>query len=118
MLFSAKHQHESAIGGISYLPSLLKLPPTSFPIPAPYVVTELPSLSSLSPTAHFHWLSILHMIVLMLFHPYIQPSPSSPPRVHKSILYVCASIAAPKIYISKTLFKYDFLCYSFTDSQI
>ena len=105
MLFSAKHQHESAIGGIRYPHFLLKFPPTSFPIPPLYVVTEPPSLSSLSPTAHFRWLSILHMIVHMLFHPYIQPSPTSPPRVHKSILYVCASIAAPKIYVFKTLFK-------------
>ena len=58
------------------------------------------SLSSLSHTGNSHWISNLNMVmhVSMLLSPYIPPSSSLyPSHVHKSVLYVCASIAALQI---------------------
>ena len=40
LLFSVKPQHESAISIYIYIPSLLKLPSISLPIPPLLVVTE------------------------------------------------------------------------------
>ena len=74
------------------VPSLLKLPPFSLPIPPLQVVTE-PQSEFLSHPANSHWLSMLHMImyVSVSLSPYIPPSPSSPHphSVHKTVLYVC-----------------------------
>ena len=118
MLFSAKHQHESAIERISYLPSLFKIPLTSFPIPALCVVTEpqfeFPESYSKYPLAIYFTYDSSYVI------PFLRPTLSflSSRSVHKSILYVCVSIVALQIYIFKILFKYDFFCYGFTDSQI
>ena len=95
MLVSAIHQHESAIG--IHMSSPMNLPPTSHPFP-PSRLLRSPSLSSLSHTANSHWLSILHMVVYMLpfyfihsSHPLLPPPPRA--HVHKSVLYVCISIA-------------------------
>ena len=118
MLFSAKHQHESVIERISYLPSLFKIPLTSFPIPALCVVTEpqfeFPESYSKYPLAIYFTYDSSYVI------PFLRPTLSflSTRSVHKSILYVCVSIVALQIYIFKILFKYDFFCYGFTDSQI
>ena len=46
------------------LPSCNSLPP--FTLSHPSGLLESPSLSSLSHTANFHWLSVLHMLVYML----------------------------------------------------
>ena len=57
-------------------PSLLKLPPISFPISPPSLI-QSPCLSFLTHTANYHYLSILPMVmyVSMLLSPYISPSP-------------------------------------------
>ena len=60
VLASAVHQDESAIGMRVF--SLSNLPPTSHPSR----LLQSPGLSSLSHTANFHWLSVLHMVVYML----------------------------------------------------
>ena len=49
-VFSAKHQHDSAI-----------------PIPPPARLLQSPSLSFLSPTANSHWLSILYMVISTMY---------------------------------------------------
>ena len=99
MLFFAKHQHESTIGGISYHPSLLKiLPPSRSP---PSMLLQSPSLSSLSPMANFHWLSILHMIVYMSFLPFIPPFPSwiSPVSINLSSMSVSPLLLCKFIFL-------------------
>ena len=74
VLASAIHQDESAIGMHVSPPSLTSLPP-----PTP-LGCQSPGLSSLSHTANFHWLSVLHMVVytlpcysLHLSHPLLPP---------------------------------------------
>ena len=94
-LFSAKHQHESAISPLS---SKSLLPPSQS---QPSILLQSPNLSSLSPIANFHWLSILHMIVYMLFHSYtLTPTLSflSSPSVHKSILCLCLHCCSANLY--------------------
>ena len=59
-LISAIHQHKLAIGVHVSPPSV---PPT---LSQPSRLLPSSSLSSLSHTANFHWLSILHMVVNML----------------------------------------------------
>ena len=49
----------------TYVPSLLNLPSTSHPI-LPLKTPQTTSLNSLSITAIFHWLSILHTVVYIL----------------------------------------------------
>ena len=104
MLFFAKHQHESTIGGISYHPSLLKILPPSRS-PTLYVVTEpqfeFPESYGKFPLAIYFTYDSLY--VIPSFHPTL--SFMDFPSVHKSILYVCVSIAALQIYIFKILFK-------------
>ena len=76
------------------LPTSTSLPPSSLSYPSRLISS--PSLSSLSPIANSHQLSILHMVIYvsMLLSPYIPPSTSSPSsHVHKSALYVCVSTA-------------------------
>ena len=50
----------------TYVPSLVSLPPTPHPFPPASRLLQSLSLSSLSHTENFHWLSILHIIVYML----------------------------------------------------
>ena len=104
VLVSAKHQHESAIG-IPMSPPFSSLPPSSPSHPSRLL--QSPHWSSLSHTANFHWLSILHTVtyVSMLHSPYILPSPlgeyfwstiywthSVEPADRKSWLCVCACV--------------------------
>ena len=66
VLVSAIYQHESAIGIHMSSPSWNSLLPL---IPShPSRLSQSPSLSSLSHTANFHWLSVLHMVVYMFNH--------------------------------------------------
>ena len=73
----------------------------------PSGLSQSPCLSFLSHSANPYWLSILHMVlyISMLLSPYISPSPFSHPRVHRSVLYVCFSIAALKINSSVLFFE-------------
>ena len=82
----------------TYVPSLLDILPISLHI-TPFRVSQSPSLSSLSHTENFHWLSVyIWYCKFLLLFPYISPSPSSPPTMsHTSVIYVCFSIAALKI---------------------
>ena len=62
VLVSAKHQHESAIGIHTYVPSLLNLPAPPSPSHSARL-SQSPGLSFLSHTANSHWLSTLHMVI-------------------------------------------------------
>ena len=69
--------HESAIGRHMSIPSWTSLlPPTPF---HPSRLSQSPGFSSLSQTANFHWLSILHMVVYVSMLPshLLHPHPSS-----------------------------------------
>ena len=69
--------HESAIGRHMSIPSWTSLlPPTPF---HPSRLSQSPGFSSLSHTANFHWLSILHMVVYVSMLPshLLHPHPSS-----------------------------------------
>ena len=84
LLHSLCHnQHESAVG-IHMSPSFL----ISLPFLPTSRLLQSPCLSSLSNTANFHWLSILHMVVYMLpcysIHPTLFFFP--PAHVRKSVL--------------------------------
>ena len=118
VLVSAIHQHESAIGTHVSISSRISLPPSTHPILLGSH-REL-DLHSLYHIANSHQLSILHMVIYMfpfysLFNP---PSPFC--HVHKSVLYVCVSIAALQIgssipyifYIYKLIYN---ICLSLSD---
>ena len=81
----AVHHYELAIG-ICMSPSSW----TSLPAPTPSHPSRLlqsPCLSSLSHTANFHWLSILHMVVYMLPCFFLHLShPFHVPHGHSSVL--------------------------------
>ena len=84
---------------------------TSLPPPPsshPSRLFQSPGMNSLNHTANSHWLSILRMVVHMLpcyclhsSHPLLSPycPLPTPPRVRKSVLYVCVSCAALKIEV-------------------
>ena len=76
VLVSAIHQHESAIG-IHICPLPLELLSHLPHIPPPRL-SESTSLSSLSHTASFHWLSILHMVVYIYMFPWCSLHSSHP----------------------------------------
>ena len=85
----------------TYVRFLLNLPPTSDPFPPLEVVTkpqfEFPESYSKFPSdIYFTYGSVY---ASMLLSPFLSPSPSSLPStcVHKSLLYVCISIAALQI---------------------
>ena len=90
VLFSAKHQHESAIGKPMSPPSWTTLQP---PSPShPFRSLQSPGLSSLSHTANSHWLSVLYSVVYMFLCASFHSShlcflPAA--RVHESVLCVC-----------------------------
>ena len=110
VLVSATHQHESAIG--IHVSSLLNLPPTSHSMPPSRLLQGL-GLSSLGHTADSHWLPILHMAVYMFpctfsIHPTLSFLP--PQCVHKSVLYVCISIAVLQIGSSLQSFYIPYIC--------
>lgn len=76
-------QHELAIG--AHMPP----PPTFSPLPPR--LSQSPSSGSLSYTARSHWPPVLRMLAHMppCCAPFIPPSPTSPPLVHKSAVCVC-----------------------------
>ena len=95
----------------TYVPSFVNLPRTSY-IFHPSRLLQRPGLSSLSHTASFHWLSILHMIVFMLPCYSLHSShslfpPPYPTHVHKSVLYIWVSIAALPIGSWLPIFIYQ-----------
>ena len=111
LLFSAKYQHESAIG-IHMSP-----PWTSLPSPSPFHQSRLlqsPCLSSLSHIANSHWLSVLHVVIKFpcysphTFHPLLPPSPHC--CVRKSVL--CFFTAALQINSSVPSFYIPYICIS------
>ena len=82
-LIFAIHQHELAIGVYVSLLSWTSLPPPTFSHPCRLL--QSPSLSSLSNTTNFHWLSVLYMVVCMrpnyslhLPHPLLPPTRPCP----------------------------------------
>ena len=99
LLVSAKHQHEWAIGIHMSPPSW-----TSLPSPSPFHPSRLlqsPCLSPLSHIANSIGYLFLHMVIcfhvtLHSSHPLLPP----PAHVHKSILYICDSLAALQIISS------------------
>ena len=110
--FSVIHQQESAIGTPMSLPSR-----TALPSPSPSHLSGLsqsPCLSSLSHTAHSHWLSVLHMVlyISILLSPYISFSLLSSHLVHRSVLYVCFSIVSLKINSSVPSLQSPYICVS------
>ena len=109
VLVSALQWHESAIG--IQMSSLFL---TSFPPPIPSCPSRLSQstwLRSQCHRANSHWLSTLHMVVFMLQSTLsICPTLSFPHCVHKSILYVCISTAAPQIHSSVPFFQIPYIC--------
>ena len=96
VLFSAIHQHESAIG--IHMSPRLELPSHLPPYPTSLGCHSVPGLSSLHHIANFYWLSISQRIMYMfqcyslnLSHPLLFPG------VHKPVLYVCVATAALQI---------------------
>ena len=94
----------------TYVPSLLNLPPISHPS-HPSRLSQKTRLSSLCNTANFHWLPILHMVIIH-FHATlsIHPILSFSLCVLKSILYVCVSIAALQVGPSVPSFQIPYIC--------
>ena len=89
ILFSARYQHESAIGIHMSPPSCISLPSPS-PSHSCWL-SQSPCLSSLSHTANSHWLFHLWYCKFPCYslhtsHPLLPPPPLS--IVHKSVLYV------------------------------
>ena len=93
LLFSAKYQHEPAIGMHMSPPSW-----TSLPSPSPFHQSRLlqsPCLSSLSDTANSHWLSVLHVVIrfpcysLHTFHPLFLP-----PHTAVSVSLFCIAVSS------------------------
>ena len=85
MLVSAIHQHESAIGIHMSPPKQTSLPPHSTPLHCHRAL----DLSSLHHTANSHWLSILYLVSIY----FNATLPICPHCVHKSVFYICVSIA-------------------------
>ena len=103
MLVSAKRQHESALGiHESLLPSWTSLPPPTLSHPSR--LSQSTSLNSLCHTANSHWLWILHMVMYM-FQGYSLNffTLSFPLCIHKSLLYVCISLACMLSHFSCVL---------------
>ena len=110
VLVSAIHQHGSAIDIYMFPPSWDSL---MSPIPSRSSrLAQSPGLSSLGHKANSHWLSISYMVVYMFpcyslysSHPLLR----MPPCVHKSVLYVCISIAALQIGLSVPSFQIPYI---------
>ena len=85
VLVSAIHQHDSAVGIHMSPPKQTSLPPHSTPLHCHRAL----DLSSLHHTANSHWLSILHLVSIY----FNATLPICPHCVHKSVFYVCVSIA-------------------------
>ena len=86
----------------TYVPSLLNLPPASqgcHRAPSPSSLHHIPTNSHQIPTANSHWLSVLYMVMDMFQCYFFNSSLSCPHCVHKSVLYVCVSIASLQIKI-------------------
>ena len=96
----------------THVPFLPDLPPVSRPTP-PFSLSQRPCLSSLSHTANSHWLicfthGIVNFYVTLSIH--LPFSLLSSHLVHRSVLYVCFSIAALKINSSVPSLQIPFIC--------
>ena len=95
-----------------YITSLLNLPPISLPKPPLQVDTEplfeFPEPSSKFPLAMYFTHGNVSYHVTLSIHPTLSLLPS--PHVHKSVLYVCVSIAALKIISSVPSFQIPYIC--------
>ena len=101
-LISAICQHELASGVHMSPPSWTSLPPPALSHPSRLL--QNPSLSSLSHTANFHWLSILYMIVYLLtccsLHSSYPLLPSFCPCPWVCSLWLCLNYCPVNIFIS------------------
>ena len=119
--FSVKHQQESSIGTPVSTPSLNSL---TSPSPSHHSrLSQSPCLGSLSHTVNSHWLFILHITYLCIVSFLVTLSihltlglPCSL-HVHKSVLYVCVSIAALQINSSvlflDCIYMYQYMTFIF-----
>ena len=81
-------------------PSLLKLPPISHPIPPPLGFHRAPDWAPCATQQISTGCLILHMVMYMfLCYTLSSSHPLLPSCVHKSVLYICVSIAALQRYI-------------------
>ena len=89
----------------THAPSILNLPATSHPHPTPpgchRALVWVPWVIQQIPTGYFTCGSVY---ASMLISPFVPPSPSPTHCVHKSVLYVCVSIAALQIGSSLSSF--------------
>ena len=89
---------------------------TSLPSPSPSHCSRLiqsPCLSFLRHTANSCWLSILHMVIKFTCYSFHTSHPLlTSPHVHKSVLYVCFSIAALHTNSSVSFFYILYTCIS------
>ena len=89
----------------TYVPSLWECPPTP---PHPSRLWQIPGLSSPSHAGNSHWLSVFHVVMYMFPCYSLHSSPLSLPNchVHKSVFFVCISIATLQIGSSYHLSKF------------
>ena len=94
-MVSAIHWHESAVGvpvSPSWTPSLLP------PHPIPQGRPSAPALSALFHALNLDSWSISHMVIYMFqCYSLTHPTLAFPPRVQKSVLYICVSFAVSHI---------------------
>ena len=89
-------------------PSLLKLPPISHPIPPPLGFHRAPDWAPCVTQQISTGCLILHMVMYMfLCYPLSSSHPLLPSCVHKSVLYICVSIAALQRYIYTYIYMYQ-----------
>ena len=117
MLVPVIHKDESTIGVHMSPSSWTPLPP-----PAPshfYRLSQITDLNCLSHTANSHWLSVLHMVSVLMFpyyslhlsHPLL---PTSTAHVHnKCVLYEVHQYRLSRFYICALI--YD-ICFFFLTS--
>ena len=112
LCFSVIHQQESAIGIPMSPPSQTSLPSPSHPTLQP--VTEplfkFPGSYSKFPLAIYFAYGIVNFYVTLSIH--LPLSLLSSHHVHRSVLYVCFSIAALKVNSSMPSLQIPYICFS------
>ena len=96
---------------IGYMYTYNPLPLEPPALSQPSRLSQRTKLSSLCYTTGSHQSSILHIIVYICqYYSLNLPHPPLPAHVHKSLLYICISIAVLKIGSSVLFFQISYVC--------